>query len=132
MLYDEYTRIWDEAAVDEFISLHHEEYHITSHSKNSVTKFSDINTDQLADWMIASEFEGRRLIYEHGDIIICCNIATFSNGRTEAVLKSHLKNTGCCGERKQGRHYYVESADHTFIVFLALMMIVRHKKFETS
>ena len=54
MLYDEYIRIWDEAEVDEFISLHHEEYHITSHSKNSVTKFSDINTDQLADWMIAS------------------------------------------------------------------------------
>ena len=54
MLYDGYIRIWDEAEVDEFISLHHEQYHITSHSKNSVTKFSDINTDQLADWMIAS------------------------------------------------------------------------------
>ena len=67
---------------------------MVSHSKNSVTKLSDIDTDQWAAWMIASKNEGRRLIYENEDIIVCHNIAKFSNGSREAVLQSHLKKDG--------------------------------------
>ena len=78
MLYEEYIRTWDAAEVDEFLSLRHEEYHIVSHSKNRVTKLSYIDTDQWADWMIASKFEERRLRYENEDIIVFQNITTFS------------------------------------------------------
>ena len=48
MLYEEYIRACDAAEIDEFLSLHHEEYHMISHPKNSVTKLSDIDTDQRA------------------------------------------------------------------------------------
>ena len=78
MLFEEHIRTWDAAEVDEFLSLQHEEYHIVSHSKNRVTKLSDIDTDQWADWMIASKFEERRLRYENEDIIVFRNITTFS------------------------------------------------------
>ena len=86
MLYEEYVRACDAAEIDEFLSLHHEEYHMISHSKNSVTKLSDIDTNQWVAWIIARKFEERRLIYENEDNIVCHNVATFSNGSREAVL----------------------------------------------
>ena len=44
--------------------------------------------------VILVKFEQRRLIYENEDIIVCHNIAKFSNGSSEAVLQSHLKKDG--------------------------------------
>ena len=44
--------------------------------------------------VILVKLEERRLIYENEDIIVCHNIAKFSNGSSEVVLKSHLKKDG--------------------------------------
>ena len=55
---------------------------------------SDIDTDRLAECMMANKFEEQLLRYENEDIediIICYNLATFSNGRSEAILQSDLK-----------------------------------------
>ena len=60
----------------------------------------DIDTDQWLDWMIASKFEERLLRYENEGIIVCQNVATFSKGSEETVLKSHLEKNGLLWRRE--------------------------------
>ena len=50
--------------------------------------------NQIGNWMVTGNFEQCRCIYENDDILVTHNIATFENGRREAVLQSILKKVG--------------------------------------
>tara|TARA_B100000927_G_scaffold14824_1_gene11657 strand:+ start:594 stop:815 length:222 start_codon:yes stop_codon:yes gene_type:complete len=50
--------------------------------------------NQIGNWMVTGNFEQYRCIYENDDILVTHNIATFENGRREAVLQSILKKVG--------------------------------------
>ena len=50
--------------------------------------------NQIGNWMATGNFEQYRCIYENDDILVTHNIATFENGRREAVLQSILKRDG--------------------------------------
>ena len=63
-------RIFAAAEIDEFsvcTTKNRNWFHIL---KISVTKLRHIDTDQWVDWIIASKFEERRLIYENKHIIV--------------------------------------------------------------
>ena len=58
-----------------------------------VMRLEDL-ANQIGNRMVTGNFEQYRCIYENDDILVTHNIATFENGRREAVLQSILKKVG--------------------------------------
>ena len=93
-LFKKYTSAWNETDISAYLELHHDHYEMIFHSTGEVRKLEDFGFDEWADWMVASEIEQRRCIYENEDLMVEHQITTYSSGDREALMLVHLLKDG--------------------------------------
>ena len=101
-LYEKYTVAWNERDIPAYLELHNDDYEMTFHSTGEVQKREDFAYDEWADWMIASEIEQRRCLYENEDLLVEHQIITYSSGDREALMLVHLLKNGLLWRTESG------------------------------
>ena len=101
-LFKKYTEAWNGRDISAYLELHHDDYEMTFHSTGEVQKLEDFGYDEWADWMIASEIEQRRCLYENTDLLVEHQIITYSSGDREALMLVHLLKDGLLWRTESG------------------------------
>ena len=101
-LYEKYTVAWNERDISAYLELHHDDYEMIFHSTGEVRKLEDFGYDEWADWMVASEIEQRRCLYENEDLMVEHQITTYSSGDREALMLVHLLKDGLLWRTESG------------------------------
>ena len=101
-LFKKYTEAWNERDISAYLELHHYDYEMTFHSTGEVQKLEDFGYDDWADWMVASEIEQRRCLYENEKLLVEHQIITYSSGDREALMLVHLLKDGLLWRTESG------------------------------
>ena len=81
---------------------HHDDYELVSHSTGEVKKMDDIDRDQMMGWMVASNVEQHRCIYENNDAIVKHQIIGYESGDREALMLVHVLKDGLLWRTETG------------------------------
>ena len=101
-LYNRYLTAWNATDISAYLELHHEDYEMTFHSTGEVKKLEEFGWDEWADWMVASEIEQRRCLYENEDLMVEHQFITYSSGDREALMLVHLLKDGLLWRTESG------------------------------
>ena len=101
-LYKKYLAAWNATDISAYLELHHEDYEMTFHSTGEVKKLEEFGWDEWADWMVASEIEQRRCLYENEDLMVEHQFITYSSGDREALMLVHLLKDGLLWRTESG------------------------------
>mgnify|MGYP001962186794 CR=1 FL=1 len=93
-LFKKYTDAWNESDISAFLECHHDYYELVSHSNGAVKKMDDIDWDQMMGWMVASNVEKHRCIYENDNIIVEHLIISYESSDREALMLVHILKDG--------------------------------------
>ena len=86
MLYEKLKKAWDQADVDAYKALHHEDFTFTFHSTGRVMTRDDMTDQGMKGMMMTVKNTHQRCIYENDDILVTHFIMTFPNGTRDAVM----------------------------------------------
>ena len=101
-LYNKYLTAWNATDISAYLELHHEDYEMTFHSTGEVKKLEEFGWDEWADWMVASEIEQRRCLYENEDLMVEHQFISYSSGDREALMLVHLLKDGLLWRTESG------------------------------
>ena len=101
-LYKKYLAAWNATDISAYLELHHEDYEMTFHSTGEVKKLEEFGWNEWADWMVASEIEQRRCLYENEDLMVEHQFITYSSGDREALMLVHLLKDGLLWRTESG------------------------------
>ena len=101
-LFKKYTDAWNESDISAFLECHHDDYELVSHSNGAVKKMDDIDWDQMMSWMVASNVEKHRCIYENDNIIVEHQIISYESGDREALMLVHVLKDGLLWRTESG------------------------------
>ena len=94
-LYEKVKAALDHKDAQAYLDLLHDDFVFVRHQTGGeLTKAEWAPTLTAMMESTALETSNERCIYENDDILVTHNIATFENGRREAVLQSILKKVG--------------------------------------
>ena len=102
MIYEKWLKAWNEADIDTYKSLHHEDWEFKFHSSGNVMKSGDMSDEQMKGMMTSSKNENLRCLYENDDILITHSFTTFASGDREAILMVHRKKDGLLWRTETG------------------------------
>ena len=94
MLYEKMKNAWNEADVETYKALHHEDFSFIFHSTGRVMTSADMNDQDMKNMMMAHKNTDERCIYENDDILVQHAVTEFSSGDKEAVMMVSLKKDG--------------------------------------
>ena len=94
MLYEKMRNAWNEADVETYKALHHEDWSFTFHSTGRVVTSADVNDQDMKNMMMAHKNTDERCIYENDEILITHFFGTFPNGTQDAIMWVALKKDG--------------------------------------
>ena len=101
-LFKKYTDAWNESDISAFLECHHDDYELVSHSNGAVKKMDDIDWDQMMGWMVASNVEKHRCIYENDNVIVEHQIISYESGDREALMLVHVLKDGLLWRTESG------------------------------
>ena len=104
MLYEKLKKAWDQADVDAYKALHHEDFTFTFHSTGRVMTRDDMTDQGMKGMMMTVKNTHQRCIYENDDILVEHAFSEFPSGDKEAVMMVSLKKTASSGAQKLVRH----------------------------
>jgi len=93
-LYDKMQEAWNNADVDAWNDLHHDDFEFTRHQSGRVIKKGDNNPEEMKEFMKAMKQERRRCIYENDDLLVTHAFVTYGSGDKEALMAVYLKKDG--------------------------------------
>tara|TARA_B100000497_G_scaffold40521_1_gene47223 strand:- start:801 stop:1124 length:324 start_codon:yes stop_codon:yes gene_type:complete len=102
MLYEKMRNAWNEADVETYKALHHEDWSFTFHSTGRVVTSADVNDQDMKNMMMAHKNTDERCIYENDDILVQHAVTEFSSGDKEAVMMVSLKKDGLIWRTETG------------------------------
>jgi len=91
MLYEKLKKAWDQADVDAYKALHHEDFTFTFHSTGRVMTRDDMTDQDMKGMMMSVRNTHQRCIYENDDILVEHAFSEFPSGDKEAVMMVSLK-----------------------------------------
>ena len=94
MIYEKMVSSWDNTEISDYLNLLHDDYEFVMHSTGEVSNMKKMDPDLIIKFMMSTEYESRRCIYENEDVLVEHRVAKFSSGDREALLLVHLKKGG--------------------------------------
>jgi|TARA_X000000950_G_scaffold28537_1_gene30690 hypothetical protein len=102
MLYDKLVKAWEEADVNLWDEIRHDEWEMLFHSDGRVVRKGDNPPEEVAERMAAINFEKSRCVYENEDILVVHQFVTFPSGDKEAVMNVSIKKDGLLWRTETG------------------------------
>ena len=94
MLYKKLKKAWEQADVDAYKALHHEDFTFTFHSTGRVITRDDKTDQDMKGMMMSVRNTNQRCIYENDDILVIHNIGNFPDNTKEAIMAVHTLSNG--------------------------------------
>ena len=89
MIYEKMVSSWDNTEISDYLDLLHDDYEFVMHSTGRVSNMKKMDPDLTIKFMMSTEHESRRCVYENEDVLVEHRVAKFSSGDCEAVLFVH-------------------------------------------
>ena len=70
MIYEKMVSSWDNTEISDYLNLLHNDYEFVMHSTGKVSNMKKIDPDLIIKFMISTEYESRRCIYENEDVLV--------------------------------------------------------------
>ena len=102
MLYEKLKKAWDQADVDTYRALHHEDFTSIFHSTGRVMTRDDMSDQDMKGMMMTVRNTHQRCIYENDDILVEHALSEFPSGDKEAVMMVSLKKDGLIWRTETG------------------------------
>ena len=102
MLYDKLVKACEEADVNLWDEIHHDEWEMLFHSDGRVVRKGDNPPEEVAERMAAINFEKSRCVYENEDILVVHQFVAFPSGDKEAVMNVSIKKDGLLWRTETG------------------------------
>ena len=102
MLYDKLVKAWEEADVNLWDEIRHDEWEMLFHSDGRVVRKGDNPPEEVAERMAAINFEKSRCVYENEDILVVHQFVAFPSGDKEAVMNVSIKKDGLLWRTETG------------------------------
>ena len=107
MIYEKWLKAWNEADIETYKSLHHEDWEFKFHSSGNIMRSGDMSDEQMKGMMKSNKNENLRCIYENNDILITHSFTTFASGDREAIFMVHQKKRWASLENRNWRNAYL-------------------------
>ena len=91
MIYEKMVSSWDNTEISDYLDLLHDDYEFVMHSTGQVSNMKKMDPDLIIKFMMSTEYESRRCIYENEDVLVKHRVAKYPGGAREAFLLVHLK-----------------------------------------
>lgn len=102
MLYEKMKNAWNEADVETYKALHHEDFTFTFHSTGRVMTNDEMSDQDMKNMMTSHNNISDRCIYENDDILVQHIVTEFASGDKEAVMMVSLKKDGLIWRTETG------------------------------
>jgi len=99
--YEKYQRAWDEQDIGAMLELYHPDYKRIFHATGKEQGFDELE-DIMTRWLMGTQRNQRRCLYENSEIVVEHFIAEFQDNTTEAVLTVHLLKDGLLWRTETG------------------------------
>ena len=99
--YKRYQKAWDDKDVSAMMELYHPEYKRIFHASGIEQTFDELE-DIMTRWLLGTNRNRRRCLYENNKIMVEHFVADFQDGSREAVLTVHILKDGLLWRTETG------------------------------